>query len=100
MHVMYFAIVEGIDDDSIMPYFNKMQAIFHKMHVITLEIPFLFDDIERPTDHFFMDIGDIDTDETQRHEYDSYHDRVDDDDDSDIGESVVSDPELVDKLEK
>lgn len=63
-----------------------------------LKIPFLFDYIERPTDHFFMDIGDIDTDEAQRHEYDSHHDRVDDD--TNIRKSKLCDTNLVDKLEK
>jgi hypothetical protein len=45
-----------------------------------------------------MDIGDIDTDKPESHEYDSYHDRIDDDDDTDIGESKLSDTELIDKL--
>ncbi len=47
-----------------------------------------------------MDIGDIETDETERHEYDSYHDRVDDDDDPDVGESEARDTYLIDELEE
>ena len=74
---------------------------FHvRKRICILEISFLFDYIERSTDHFFMDIGDIDTDETQRHEYDSHHDGVDDDHDTNIGKSERCDTNLIDKLEK
>ena len=65
-----------------------------------LEVSFLFDDIEWASDHLLMDIGDVESDETERHEYDSYHDRIDHDDDADVGESVVCDSYLVDKLEE
>ncbi len=47
-----------------------------------------------------MDIGDIETDETERHEYDSYHDRVDHDDDPDVRESEARDTDLIDELEE
>lgn len=68
--------------------------------LLSLEVSFLFHDIEWPTYHLFMDIGDIDTYQAQWHQHDSYHDSIDHYDDPDIGESVVCDPELVDKLEK
>lgn len=74
---------------------------FHvRKSMCILEILFLLYDIERTTDHFFMDIGDIDTDKPERHKHDSYHDRIDHDDDTNIRKSKIRESHLIDKLEK
>lgn len=76
-----------------------MQQKWRKL-ATRLEILFLLYDVEWSPDHFFVDIGDIDTDKPEWHEDDSYHDSIYDDHDTDIREAEVCDTELIDKLEK
>lgn len=57
--------------------------------VRNLEILFLLHDIERSSDNFFMDICDIEPDQSERHEDNPDHESIEDHHDADIRESEV-----------
>ena len=64
------------------------------MHI--LEVTFSFYDVEWATDDLLMDIGDIECDESERHEGDTEYPGIEDDDEDDVGEEELIDRELID----
>lgn len=60
-----------------------------------LDVSLPLDDIEWTTDDLFVDIGDIESDETECHEGDAEYPRIEYHDEDDVGERELVDCELV-----
>lgn len=79
---------------------QKIQQNDGKLATFLFEIFFVFYDVEWSTDDFGVDIGDVEGDESERHEDDPDEDHIHEEDGGDIREIKLINSEFIDQDEE